>query len=351
LSIRSHWPRHVQQADGALTTGEEVGRPADARRCTVQLSTGRLYLDAVASPATALFGHDRPPTPPTDEQTVKRMLSSLAPRYRCLALTRSFAAAADFAVRLGESDSPGDRRIAQINALEGEPAPGDLLVVHENETLGRTGQWLASSAWSRAPDLVVIGEALALGVPFGAVLAESHFVSRLDLAGLESVSRSRAAAPHPRGHVESTAFSDDHNRVWPECLEAATPRALECVAAAITAVETEGLLSQGRELATYLRERLLAVRTSCRQIESVAGTGLSLRIAFTPPLRAAEIRRKMCERGVLTGVDERARLAIDPPLAMRIAEIDVITGALRASIVGLPPVSSSACCAACREDN
>jgi len=326
LSIRSHWPRHVQQADGALTTGEEVGRPADARRCTVQLSTGRLYLDAVASPATALFGHDRPPTPPTDEQTVKRMLSSLAPRYRCLALTRSFAAAADFAVRLGESDSPGDRRIAQINALEGEPAPGDLLVVHENETLGRTGQWLASSAWSRTPDLVVIGEALALGVPFGAVLAESRFVSRLDLAGLESVSRSRAPA-------------------------LATPRALECVAAAITAVETEGLLSQGRELATYLRERLLAVRTSCRQIESVAGTGLSLRIAFTPPLRAAEIRRKMCERGVLTGVDERARLAIDPPLAMRIAEIDVITGALRASIVGLPPVSSSACCAACREDN
>ncbi len=93
--------------------------------------------------------------------------------------------------------------------------------------------------------------------------------------------------------------------------------------------------------------RLAAVRESCPQIESVEGAGLSIRVALASPHTAAQIRRGMCERGVLAGVDGPRRLAINPPLPLRIAEADVITGALRGALLGLPLPSAPVCCAAC----
>jgi len=266
----------------------------------------------VASSATALLGHDLPPIQATDELTVERMLASLAPGYVCLIMKSSFAAAVEFAARLGRSSAGAEGRVIEINAVDGEPAPGgDILVVHENETLGRSGRWIASTAWKRAPDFVVVGDALALGLPFGAVLG-----------------RGGPAAKH-----------------------GAEAASLARVAAAFAAVEREGLLQQGREVAEYLRARLLSVRESCPQIESVEGSGLSLHLTFAPPFAATHIRRRMCERGVLVGVDAQGRLAIDPPLALRIAEADAITGALRGSILDLPMVSASACCASCEDDD
>jgi 4-aminobutyrate aminotransferase-like enzyme len=359
LPVPSYWPTHTSLAWGDLPPGRDVKHPLDARRCTVQLSTGRLYLDAVASPATALLGHDLPSMPAADAPTVAHMLASLAPGYVCLAMTSSFAAAIDFAALLtrcgknipfchserseesllglnpteereiprfarndkkeghvfrsvfGRSAAGAEGRVVEMNALDGEPAASaDVLVVHENETLGRTGRWLASAAWKRTPDLIVVGEAIALGFPFGAVLARGG---------------------HSAGHDADSA-------------------ALARVAAAITTVESEGLLRQGSEVAEYLMARLLSMRDSCPQIETVEGLGLSVRIAFTPPLAATRIRRWMCERGVLAGVDGAGRLAIDPPLPLRIAEVDVITGALRGSILSLPMVSASPCCAACQDE-
>lgn len=282
----------------------------EARRCTVQLSTGRLYLDAVASPATALLGHDLPAIGTTDEPTVERILSSLEPGYFCIAMKSSFASAAEFALRLGRLSAGAEGRVVEINAFEGEPmGHADVLVVHENETLGRKGRWFASAGWRRPPDLVVVGDALALGFPFGAALA-------------------------------CGAHASNHD---------ADPASLALVAAAFAAVQREGLLQQGREVAEYLTARLLSVRESCPEIESVEGSELSIRIRFTAPLSASQIRRRMCERGVLVGVDSTGRLAIDPPLPLRIAEADVITGALRGSLLDLPMVSASACCAACED--
>jgi len=310
LSVQSYWPTHASITSGVFTPGRDVRHPLEARRCTVQLSTGRLYLDAVASAATALLGHDLPPMPAADEPKLAHKLSSLAPGYTCLAMKSSFAAAADFAARLGRLAAGVEGQVVECNALAGEPAASeDVLVAHENETLGRTGRWLASAAWRRTPDFVVVGDALALGFPFGAVLARGGHAANHD-ADLATLARA---------------------------------------AAAIAAVEREGLLEQGREVAEYLMARLLSVRESCPQIESVEGLGLSIRIAFTPPVAATQIRRRMCERGVLVGVDGSGRLAIDPPLALRIAEADVITGALRGSILDLPMVSASPCCAACED--
>jgi hypothetical protein len=248
--------------------------------------------------------------PATNVPTVEQMLASLAPGYVCLAMKSNFAAATDFAARFSRSAAGAQGRVVEINALEGEPATGsDVLVVHENETLGRTGRWLASTDWKRTPDVVVVGEAVALGFPFGAVLA--------------------------RGGRRANHDAD--------------PATLARVAGAIAAVESEGLLQQGREVADYLRARLLSLRDSCTEIQRVEGSGLSFRVALTPPLAATRIRRQMCERGVLAGIDGAGSLAIDPPLALRIAEADVITGALRGSILSLPMVSASPCCAACED--
>ena len=56
MALPSYWPSHTSVSSGALAPGHDLRHPLEARRCTVQLSTGRLYLDAVASPATALSG-------------------------------------------------------------------------------------------------------------------------------------------------------------------------------------------------------------------------------------------------------------------------------------------------------
>ncbi len=142
----------------------------------------------------------------TGEPTVERVLSSLAPGYTCVAMKSSFAAAAEFAVRLGRTAAGAAGRVLEINAFEREPAGrADVLVVYENETLGRNGRWLASADWKRTPDLVVVGDALALGFPFGAVLA--------------------------RGRIRPSHDADSAS--------------LARVAAAFAAVESEGLLQQG----------------------------------------------------------------------------------------------------------
>ena len=319
MPIQSYWPAHTPALARQPPRQRDAENPVDARRCTVQLSTGRLYLDVVATPATALLGHDLPPTPAVDPATVLRMLSSLAPGYVCVAMTQSFSAAAGLAAQLGYNGS-----LVEINAMAGEPAiSGRPLVALENETLGRTGRWLASSAWKHAPDMIVVGEALALGSPFGAVLAREGFATGLDPA----------------------------NRAFALAYQPALPESLARASAAITAVESEGLLQQGRDVADYLIARLAAVRESCPQIESVEGTGLSIRVALASPHTAAQIRRGMCERGVLAGVDGPRRLAINPPLPLRIAEADVITGALRGALLGLPLPSAPVCCAACDRES
>ena len=321
MAIQSSWPEHTLEVGAHATLGPDTNRPVDARRCTVQLATGYLYLDAAASSKTALLGHDSPPISAADRLETQRMLSSLAPGYTCLAMASSFAAAAEFATLFAQSVLGANGHVVELNALDGEPTTGDrVLVAHENETLGRTGHWLASVAWRRAPELVVVGETIALGCPFGAVLTGDGF-------GASAISGS----------------------IFRKAAQAASGEALARVKAAIAAVENQGLLEQGLEVANYLMARLSTIRESCPQIDRIEGTGLSIRVSFTKPLMATQVRRKMCERGVLAGVDAAGRLGINPPLPLRIAEADVITGALRGALLDLPMVSNSACCAACED--
>jgi acetylornithine/succinyldiaminopimelate/putrescine aminotransferase len=342
--VRSRWPSHT-------SSNTKPESPVEARRCTVQLSTGRLYLDAAATPATAILGHDLPQLAPSDEPTVRRMISSLAPGYTCVALAPGYASAADRAAHLARSLSASSSRVVRIHALNGEPPasphpidpdPNDLIVAYENETLARTGRWLASAAWPRPPAFIVIGEALALGSPFGAVLAREALATNLDLS--QVVGDSPGAFLSADSSVLENSSTQPHERTADEALSSAT---LSRVAAAVRIVGKEGLLQHGRELAEYLTARLHAVRETCPQIESISSVGLFFRITLTPPLTASLIRRRMCERGVLVAIDDQSVLVINPPLALRIAEADVITGALRGALLDSPMPTASAPCSGC----
>ncbi len=323
ISAQSRWPAHAESILVDLTPGGDLRHPLDARRCTVQLSSGRLYLDAVASNATSLLGHDMPDPEAGGVGSAGQLLSSLEHGYACVTTAGSFSAAAGVASKLTGLAAEKHGSIVEVNSLDGEPASDcDFLVAYENETLGRSGRWCASAAWRRAPELIVIGQAIALGAPFGAVLARKDWKADFSAVGRETV---------------------------PD--QAADSASLALVAAVITTVEGSDLLQHGRQLGDYLFERLLAVQATCPEIQSVVRNGLSFRIAFAPPLTAAQVRRRMCERGVLAGVDASSRLALDPPLPLRIAEADVITGALRCALLGLPPVSASVRCPACEKES
>ena len=97
----------------------------------------------------------------------------------------------------------------------------------------------------------------------------------------------------------------------------------------------------------HLRDRLLSVRTICPQIASIDFAALRATIAFAPSVDGAMIKRRLCERGVLAGLDRRGHLVIRPPLAIRPAELDVISGSLRAALTGAPSWRPAECCAAC----
>jgi 4-aminobutyrate aminotransferase-like enzyme len=322
ISAQSRWPTHAESILVDAAVGGDLKHPLDARRCTVQLSSGRLYLDAVASNATSLLGHDTPDAAAGGASSARQLLSSLEQGYACATTAGSFSAAANMASKLSRLAAEKHGRIVEANSLDGEPASEcDFLVAYENETLGRSGRWCSSAAWRRTPELIVIGEAIALGAPFGAVLAREDVKADLTAVGRETVQD-----------------------------EGADSASLALVAAVIATVEGSDLLPHGRQLADYLFERLLAVRATCPEIQSVECNGLSFRVTFAPPLTAAQVRRRMCERGVLAGVVASGRLALDPPLPLRIAEADVITGALRSALLDLPLVGASVCCPACERE-
>jgi acetylornithine/succinyldiaminopimelate/putrescine aminotransferase len=289
----------------------------DARRCTVQLANGFLYLDAIADRATALLGHDQPPELASDLVAVRALLDELAPGLRCAAVVQSFDAAADLAARLGSAIAGSARKVVHTDASAGEAIPdAAILIANERETAGRTGSWLVSSTWERAPDIVVAGETLSAGRPFGAVL--------VSLPMADGVARLQRQDLHPAADAET----------------------LDRVAGVVGAVTAQRLNADGLRLMPYLRQRLEAVQATCSGIASLAFSPFSAAIKFAAPFTAVQIKKKLCERGVLVGLD-RDRVIVAPALAMRPAEIDVIAGALRGALCDTPTWRPPVCCAAC----
>jgi len=283
----------------------------DARGSTVQFANGFLYLNAAAEPAQSLIGYDEPPQFEADAAAIARKLEAIAKGYRCVHLAGSVNAAIDAASAIVGDDA------TVADALAGEPETvGLVLIAIENASLAREGAWFASRSWRRKPDAIVIGEAVAAGAAFGAVLvrAKVHKDEAVQLSVDPALDRT----------------------------------SLRRVAGVIQVVEARGLLTQTRRMAAYLMERLRSVKaTSEGEIAALSRLSFGASIAFRTH-SAAQMKRKLCERGVLAGV-AGGRLIVAPPLVIRPAEIDVISGALRGALNDTPTWRPSACCAACED--
>jgi adenosylmethionine-8-amino-7-oxononanoate aminotransferase len=287
----------------------------DARRCTVQLENGHLYLDAIAAPPRSLLGYDEPRSAQLSAAETIAFIDSMSAEYRCWALTsgseEALALAREHVARLTGIRAPP----SVVSPEEGEPAEADgLVIAFENASLGRSGRWLACADWTRPPAAIVIGEVLAAGAPFAAVLA-GH------------------------AHGDAALLGSVHNSCDAESLARA--------GAVIATVREEGLLDDAPRLDRYLRERLESVRTTNGAFGVIEYSPLRAVITMPTPAAGARLKRRLCERGVLVGLDEqRGRVVIAPPLVIRPAEIDVISGALRAAATDRP-WRPALCCPVC----
>jgi acetylornithine/succinyldiaminopimelate/putrescine aminotransferase len=286
----------------------------DARRCTVQLENGHLYLDAIVAPARSLIGYDEPRSAQMSAAETVALIDAMSVRHRCVALTASHDDALKHAEVILTRGSEKKPAITVIPAERGEPqGAAELLVAFENASLGRCGRWLASAGWAQVPDVIVIGDALAGGAPFAAVLADQRYCD----ANLPALRFNSCSA-----------------------------QSLARVGAVMTTIRDEELLEYAPALDHYLRDRLESVLATNGTFGVVEFSPLRAVITMPTQVAAARLKRRLCERGVLVGLDEQSRIVIAPPLVIRPAEIDVISGALRAAAVDRP-WRPALCCPAC----
>jgi len=292
----------------------------ETRRCTVQMQNGFLYLDVLASHATALLGHDRPEPETANRGALIKSLARLHADYDCLAVCADAVEALLLAKKIGSVIAGDAQSVRVIGAEAGEPenAPG-IVVAVESETVGRSGVWLASAEWRNPPSFIIAGNVLAAGEPFGALFVERRIASRI-----------------PANSVSGFTPPSDAT--------------IALVQATIDAVSAQRLVEKAKDLAAYFHNRLESVRASCSDIAEIQVAGLSARIRLNGDLTAAQLKRRLCERGMLAGVDDRGWLLIRPPLAIRLAEIDVISGVLRGALLGTAMARTAACCAACETE-
>jgi len=284
----------------------------DARRCTVQLENGHLYLDANAAPARVLLGYDAPRSLGLSPTTAIALIERIADGYRCVAVAANLDEAVAVATAIARKDHGEiDLRIVDGDGEEPVETREAVLIALENRSLGRSGRWLRSEGWSRKPDFVLVGDALTGGAPFAAVLARNP--------------------------------PSDRSAPLITCDAAALARA----GATIQTVITENLLDQAPLLDRYFRERLDSVRDTCGEIGELDLFPLGATIRLSTPTVAARLKRKLCERGVLVGLDDQSRIVIAPPLVIRPAEIDVISGVLRAALMNRR-WRPSLCCPDCQ---
>jgi 4-aminobutyrate aminotransferase len=139
---------------------------------------------------------------------------------------------------------PPGRFLTELSSLCAEH--GILLVAEEVQTgIGRTGRWLAGEHFGIRPDIVLLGKALASGLPVSAIVARSELMDAWK-------------AP---GHVFCTGAN-------PVCCAAAL--------ATLDVIEEEALLHNAEVRGAELRAGLLELQARHEVIGDVRGVGLLL---------------------------------------------------------------------------
>jgi 4-aminobutyrate aminotransferase len=183
---------------------------------------------------------------------------------------------------------------------------GILLVAEEVQTgIGRTGRWFASEHFGLDPDILIVGKALASGMPVSAIVARSDLMDHW-------------SAP---GHVFCTAAN-------PICCAAA----IETLAV----IEDEQLLQNAQEMGRRLEQGLRELAKQHQIIGDVRGRGLMLgadlvedQVGKRRATRAAAaVVAASFARGLYLTFLRGSVLRIAPPLTISQAEVDRALGIL-----------------------
>lgn len=177
---------------------------------------------------------------------------------------------------------------------------GILLVSEEVQSgFGRTGRWFASGKWPAEPDLVIMGKAMASGMPLSAVVGRKELFDCWESPG----------------HAISTS---------------ANPVSCAASLATIEVIEEEGLVDRARESGAYLKERFLEMAEKHPLIGDVRGEGLMLGVDLVTDresrIRAVKETAKVSyaawTRGLFMTFFSRSVLRIAPPLTVTREEMD-----------------------------
>ena len=175
-------------------------------------------------------------------------------------------------------------------------ARGIVLIYDEVQTgVGRTGEWFFAGSQAGdgvVPDIVTLAKALGSGIPVGACLVTEEIAS------------------HIKENDLGTTFGGGMI-------------AMAAATATLEAIEQDGMLANVRQVETYLRERLKAVK----QVVSVRGLGFLLGLQFSD--QAAPIHKALLDRQIITGTSsDRNVLRLLPPLCLQRQEVDLFVEAL-----------------------
>jgi 4-aminobutyrate aminotransferase len=186
---------------------------------------------------------------------------------------------------------------------------GILLVSEEvQQGFGRTGKWFGIENFDVVPDAIVMGKAIASGLPLGAVVARADLMEKWQ-------------AP---AHLFTAAGN-------PVCCAAAL--------ATIEVIREEKLMENAVAVGEHIRRRFLSMQKKYEIIGDVRGIGLSIGVDLVKNRdtkeRHGEAAAKICyrawERGLLLSFFSGSVLRVQPPLVISKQQADEALEIIEAS--------------------
>lgn len=187
---------------------------------------------------------------------------------------------------------PALKRICEENGI--------LFVAEEVQTgFGRTGKWFAVEHWGIEPDVIILGKAIASGMPLSALVARKEIMDSWN-------------AP-------AQLFTMEGN-----------PISCAAALATIEVIQEEKLVEKSKEMGDYLRDRLNKLKKEHELIGDVRGKGLLIGVDLVTDReskqRAEKEAAKTCwrcwERGLILTFFSKSVLRIAPPLVITKKEVD-----------------------------
>jgi putrescine aminotransferase len=185
---------------------------------------------------------------------------------------------------------------------------GAFLVLDEIQTgLGRLGRWWGADFEGISPDVLLVGKGLSGGVvPVAAAVATADAYAALDR--------------DPFLHTSTFAGS---------------PLAMAAAAAALTAIDEEGIVERSRVLGQRLLEEISAIDSFAAggPVTEVRGRGLLIGIEFAMPHHAAQLVLELLDRRVIVNnaLNNQHAVRLTPPAVMDETDVQWLLDALQAS--------------------